>query len=590
MPENEKFYIVDGKKVPLKRISSVRLVTPERDFHVVSVAARLARSSRLAINNDVPSNYLVVRGDPNKLKIIKSYRDIKYTRSAFMDPDGNELILTDEVLIKFEDTLDDNARHDLVKKYNCEIIDDTNDIWRIRVLDLDDDAPLDTANKLAEENGVEYAEPNALQRPRFTSVQPPSEPRFADQWHLHNTGQGGGTVGADVNALRAWQYGYGSSEIRVVVHDSGVDITHPDLQDNIGPGWDFDNDDNNASNENGPHGTACAGIIAACLNQEGVVGIAPNCKIIPLRAAGAHTFITWAKTFEWAAQHGDIVSCSWTISPNNTLSRAIRDVINNGRNGKGTPVFCATGNDYDNQIKYPASMAETIAIGASTNIDRRSEYSNYGEGIDFVAPSSGGSRRIETTDIQSSFGYNTNAGTVGDYCEAENHTGFGGTSAATPLVAGVAALMLSVNPNLTAKDIRDILRETAVKIDSDNVTYDEEGWNNEYGYGRIDAYLAVKAASTPAYTLSIGATPSSGEVGDKIKFIGILSLESVGPVQGVTVNLMLDGVGEIGHATTGFNGEYSIEWEADRTGTLKFHAVQPSFSISSEYIHISIST
>ena len=276
--------------------------------------------------------------------------------------------------------------------------------------------------------------------------------------------------------------------------------------------------------------------MAAAHNEQGVVGIAPNCTIIPLRAAGAHTWATWAKTFEWAAEHGDIISCSWTISPNNTLSSAIKKVISSGRNGKGIPVFFATGNDFTSSIGYPASMAETIAVGASTNQDRRASYSNYGQGIDFVAPSSGGTRRIETTDIQGSNGYNRNPGTSGDYCEGEDNSGFGGTSAATPLAAGVAALMLSVNPSLTANEVRKILRETAIKIDPVNGRYDANGWSEQYGYGRIDAAKAVLAAknhngkelfqatSTPSKDI-----PDNSQVGirDVIRFTEVASISSI---------------------------------------------------------------
>jgi subtilisin family serine protease len=274
-----------------------------------------------------------------------------------------------------------------------------------------------------------------------------------------------------------------------VIHDCGVDINHPDLVANIGTGWDFDNDDNNATNNACAHGTACAGVVAAAANGLGVVGIAPNCQIIPLRAAESHTWETWADTFDWAAQHGDIISCSWTLTPNNTLSDAIRDAVSTG-----APVFCATANGGTSPIGYPASLDETIAVGASTNQDVRATYSQWGAGIDFLAPSSGGTRRIETTDIQGTNGYNTTTGTAGDYCNAADATGFGGTSSATPLAAGVAALMLSVNPGLTPGDIRAIMRETAIKIYPANANYDANGWSDHYGYGRISAAAAVHAA------------------------------------------------------------------------------------------------
>jgi subtilisin family serine protease len=494
MKEEKNFYIVDGKKLSLNRVNSARLVTPAKDNHLGHVAARLARSTRIGIDTRVPAHFLVVRGDAEKLEIIKNYSDVNNTRSVFTDKNGLELVLTDDVLVKFTDRIDADARRELCEKLNCRIIDDTGNIWRIRVLDLDDDAPLDISIALTGEEEVVFAEPDALQRARYAAVAPPVDILFPNQWHLHNTGQGGGVVGADVRALDAWEVTSGSSETRVVIHDTGVDIDHPDLEVNITSGWDFDNDDSDASNDFQPHGTACAGVIAAAINGEGVVGIAPTCKIAPLRAAGAHPWSTWAKTFEWAAEHGDIISCSWTISENNILSEAIRKAALQGRNGKGIPIFCATGNEGESQIRYPSHLAETIAVGASTNEDILAWYSNYGPGIDFVAPSSGGTMRIETTDVQGMFGYNNKIGEEGNYCKAADTTGFGGTSSATPLVAGVAALMLSINPLLSAEQVRKILQETAVKIDPDNAGYDAHGWSERYGYGRIDAAEAVKAA------------------------------------------------------------------------------------------------
>lgn len=503
------FYIVDGEQVPLKRVNSARLVTAAKNHTLIHVASRLARSSRLAIDTNVPRNLLVVRGDASKLGEVCHYSDVQNTRSVFTDPDGHELILTDEVLVNFAKNIDDKARRELCKKLNCIVVNDTNDIWRIRVLDKEDDAPLIVANNLSAEKGIEYAEPNALQAAVYMSIAPPSDPLFVNQWHLHNTGQNGGKAGADVRALEAWEITFGSPNVRVVVHDSGVDIDHPDLMANIDPGKDFDNNDADASNDFGPHGNACAGIIAAVRNDIGVVGIAPGCRIVPLRAAGALTWNVWAETFDWAAERGDIISCSWGLSRNSTLSAAIRRAARNGRGGKGIPIFFATGNGGSlNFIEYPASLPETIAVGASTNKDIRAGYSQGGPGIDFVAPSgpninpdgtpivSEGTLFIETTDIQGQLGYNRNID--GDYCKADGPSGFNGTSSATPLAAGVAALILSVNNDLTAEQVREIMRETCVKIDSANANYDANGWSPKYGYGRINAADTVNKASSMA--------------------------------------------------------------------------------------------
>ncbi len=498
--DDSLFYLVGGQQIVLRRINNVRFVSLARDEHVATVGARLARSSRLSIDSAVPSTCLVVHGDASKLEEIREYRDIAFTRSAFRDPAGLDLVLTDEVLVCFADDVNDNQRRKIVGNYDCTISEDSDNTWKIKVLDSDDDAPLAIANALCGEKGVAFAEPNALQAARFLATPLPDDKFFTNQWHLRNTGQGGGKIGADVKAVDAWEITQGDPGVRIVVHDSGVDIDHVDLKANVGPGKDFDNNDADASNDSGPHGTACAGVISASRNGKGVVGIAPKCKIIPLRAAGSHTWDTWKKTFEWAAKNGEVISCSWSISSNNTLSAAIKKAATKGRGGKGIPIFFATGNEFQTSISYPASLKETISLGASTNKDVRASYSNFGTGIDFVAPSSGGTLRIETTDVMGKAGYNKTA--KGDYCKAADSTGFGGTSSATPLAAGIGALMLSINPNLTAREVRTIMRDTCDKIDKTNAKYNSQGWSKEYGYGRVNAAEAVKAAKKAASTAS----------------------------------------------------------------------------------------
>lgn len=134
-------------------------------------------------------------------------------------------------------------------------------------------------------------------------------------------------------------------------------------------------------------------------------------------------------------------------------------------------------------IAYPASNQDTIAVGASTDFGLRSDYSQFGADLDFLAPSSGGRKAISSTD---------RTGAKGDDPNNYSHS-FGGTSAATPLASGVAALMLSRNPGLTASRIRTILRQTCQKIGDEPYP---AGRNDYYGYGRLDAQAAVTAAGT----------------------------------------------------------------------------------------------
>jgi len=168
-------------------------------------------------------------------------------------------------------------------------------------------------------------------------------------------------------------------------------------------------------------------------------------------------------------------------------------------------------------VAYPASLASTIAVGASTDWNYRSDYSQYGSALDFVASSSGGNQAIVTTDRTGANGYNTGS----DYTTTGSD-GFGGTSSAAPLASGVGALLLSKNPGLTASDVRTAMRSTAAKIGGNNgaAAYDINGFNQYYGYGQIDAGAAIAsfAADTTGPTVSstVLATDSGASSSDGI--------------------------------------------------------------------------
>jgi len=157
----------------------------------------------------------------------------------------------------------------------------------------------------------------------------------------------------------------------------------------------------------------------------------------------------------------------------------------------GDRMWLPGDHEIDYYIHYPASHSNVIAVGASTDFDYRSDYSQYGTGLEFVVPSSGGhlspledTHQIVTIDRTSTNGYNTAEGSDGDYTAT-----FGGTSAACPLAAGIAALILSTDTNLTWQEVRDRMRASCERIGP--VPYDENGWNEYYGYGRLNAWAAV---------------------------------------------------------------------------------------------------
>jgi len=176
----------------------------------------------------------------------------------------------------------------------------------------------------------------------------------------------------------------------------------------------------------------------------------------------------------------------------------------------------------DTNITYPASATNAIAVGASTDCDRRSDFSQYAGKLDFVAPGGGGWNEIVTLDIVGTNGYSSGDATFD----------FSGTSAATPHAAGVAALLLSVNTNLTAVEVRDIMRRTCDKIGG--VTYDG-GTNLFYGHGRINAYRAL-AELVPDLAIGVIATPEPASFGSNITYtITVTNLSATQPATGVIV-------------------------------------------------------
>lgn len=393
----------------------------------------------------------------------------------------------------------------------------------------------DIINSLANDSRIDFIEPNFTILNAFNTV----DPFYASQWSIKNEGYLGGTVDADMDVEEAWQYSIGTG-IKVAVLDTGVDLTHPDLQANLLPGYDAVN--NTAGGgyvDTSFHGTATAGIIGAVGNNNiGTVGIAYGAKIIPIRIGSEVVGINnndCANGINWAWQNGaDILSNSWGGgSPSSAITNAINNAVTNGRSGKGCVVLFSSGN-CNIGVSYPASLSNVIAVGASNQCDQRKSPnscdgeawsmqncsvggSNYGVNLDIVAPGV----KIYTTDASGSAGYS-----IDDYTST-----FNGTSAACPNAAGVMALILSLKPSLTYTEARQILESSTDKVASYSYTSGVSGqpngsWNNEVGYGRVNALKAVKlvypyklSGSTslctipgPIASVSITPTPPAGTI------------------------------------------------------------------------------
>jgi len=206
------------------------------------------------------------------------------------------------------------------------------------------------------------------------------------EWNIRNTGVvPGGIIAADMKVENAWCYSTGTN-IRVAVIDDGVDLTHPDLQANLLPGYDATgNNSGGGPTSNNGHGTNCAGIIASVDNTIGTIGVAFNSRIIPLRmgivnpiTGSFNTNDTWiANCFNEAVGRGaDVISNSWGGgSTSAQINAAIQNAVAGGRNGLGCVVLFSSGNN-NASVSYPASNPEVIAVGASTPCDTRKRSSS----------------------------------------------------------------------------------------------------------------------------------------------------------------------------------------------------------------------
>ncbi len=343
--------------------------------------------------------------------------------------------------------------------------------------------------------GVEWAHPDLAFKLLPSDL--PDDPYLVDQWHLENTGQSGWTPGVDIDASAAWSISNGQGSM-VAIIDSGVDLAHPDLW--VVSGWDYvswDSDSNpDLEDDAGPHGTATAGLAAAIGdNGTGVAGVAWGAQIYAIRLIGDWTSLSdMYDAFVEAVDAGaSVLSNSWGFYDDCTdfptwgsLQDALDYAEEEGRGGLGAAVVASAGNggcdvSGDGFQLHPS----VISVAATDGDDQRESYSSYGDVIDIAAPSGG----LLTTDVQGSDGYGSwNS-------DPDYYGGFSGTSASAPIVSGVLALMFAANPLLSAQQAREVLCDTAVRVDPANAGYDDLGWSPYYGCGRVDAAAAVMAVA-----------------------------------------------------------------------------------------------
>ncbi|CAA9328889.1 MAG: hypothetical protein AVDCRST_MAG34-138 [uncultured Nocardioidaceae bacterium] len=347
----------------------------------------------------------------------------------------------------------------------------------------------EAARRLVERGSVEGAHPNFL---RLVQRPGPGTTAETDQWGLDNDGTPG-VAGADVAAEAAWTISTGDPAVKVAVLDEGVDTTHRYLQAAVSAERDFV-DGNPTAQPDGDdaHGTACAGII--CSRGSTVRGLAPGVGLVAARIAKSDGGDGWifddfntADAIDWCWREGaaDVLSNSWGGGPPvDVMTAAFRRARTRGRGGKGAVVVIAAGNQ-QGPVSYPGTLPETLTVGASNQWDQRKTTSskdgeswwgsNVGEGLDVMAPGVS----IVTTDISGRRGYSPRQTTPS----------FNGTSSATPFAAAAAALVLSVRPDLTEAEVREVIVST-----TDHIGTGKPGWSKFVGHGRLNAFAAMRAA------------------------------------------------------------------------------------------------
>lgn len=404
---------------------------------------------------------------------------------------------------------------------------------RLSLIRVDPSRREEIQQKLEESGLFNFVEPEYYAQVTAT----PNDPDYSLEWHL-----------AAIQAPGAWNYTVGSRTVPVAMIDSGVDGTHPDLAANLVAGYNFVSGNTNTSDTMG-HGTTTAGTLAAVGNNGiGVVGVEWTSAIMPLvvvDSTGYASYLNIADAIIYAAEHGVRVA---NISIGGTSSSSTLQTAVNYAWSQGTVVFASAGNGGANAPYYPAGCQYVVAVGATDQNNNWASFSNYGTFLSVVAPGV----NVYTT------------------AEGDSYTYGSGTSYSSPIAAGVAALMLSYSPSLSASTLVSELEQTATDLGT-------PGYDEYYGWGLVNATNAIAGLATAPQppTVSISAPSNDSTVSGTVSVTGTAASNA-----GLSsVKFFVDGT----LSSTVTSSPYSFSWNtttaSNATHTLTVQATNNQNSV-----------
>ena len=419
-----------------------------------------------------------------------------YYSNVFNSPNGGELIVTQQVMVCFEKGVPFPIQKDILNKAGLTIVKSdykiVENLFLCKTSLSDSDAVLDLSNSLAARKEIVFCEPDFLFSGQSDIL--PTDTYFDKCWGLHNIGQnvGGiaGLVDIDMDLPQAWEITTGSSDIIVVVIDTGITLDHPDLT--VSHAKDFVRNPAYKSYDGGPanlnldfHGTLVAGCVAAKINGIGTVGGAPGCALASARAmhgvdesTGEDWFglESWTvNALEWAVDIGARI----TVNSNAYgLFSSTLDMAYAGSREAGIVHFASSGNNRSSNVAYPANLPSVNAVAGVNSDGSKYYWGNYGPEIAFSAPA----KTIYTTDNLGTYGFSS-----GQIASAPEYAIVEGTSLSAPYAASVAALILSVDSSLTPDEVELIMANSAVDLG-------DTGRDDYFGYGMPNAFWAVTMA------------------------------------------------------------------------------------------------